>query len=197
MSRYACSDSRWSQLSCDWPSVGLFISDLSFGIPGFHRYGSCRIFDNFHTFVDDWRLEAIWRDPFLKCDRALNNICTAPDFSVFWGDPLPYVTWQVWRSRVVSYSWSRVGAKVIPVVQFGDERSFSLCIKGIVKHSVLAVRGPSRNEDMVKWRCGCQYWADNVQPELVIQFGRQEGSDVWSNVLYRPLHSLSKGSCSK
>ncbi len=197
MARFTWSDCRWKGLDQDWPNVGVFLKELPSNIPDFQRYAAGSEYIHFHTFVDDWRQESIWRDPILKRDRVSGVVCTAPDFSVFWNDPLPFVTWQVWRSRLVSWAWFQAGAMVIPVVQFGGESSFSECVRGIRKGSVLAVRGPSRKDDIGRWRLGCSYWSEVVQPELVIQFGRDKGADVWSNVITRPLHILSgKGSCS-
>lgn len=193
MGRFTWSDCRWRGLNQDWPDVGAYLDELPSDLPPFQRYAAGSDSCNFHTFVDDWRQECIWRDPVLKRDRVTGCICTAPDFSVFWGDPLPFITWQVWRSRVVSWVWDQSGAKVIPVVQFGDENSFSVCVKGIKKGSVLAVRGPSRKDNMDRWFKGCSYWAEHIEPDLVIQFGRKEGSEVWPNVINRPLCVLKTG----
>lgn len=56
----------------------------------------------FHCFVDDWRLESIWRHPFKMSERALiSSFAVAPDFTVHENHPLPYAFYQVWRSRVV------------------------------------------------------------------------------------------------
>lgn len=192
MGRFTWSDCRWKGLDSDWPSVGVSVDELPEDLPQFQRYAAGREFVHFHTFVDDWRQECIWRDPVLKRDRVSGNICTAPDFSVFWGDPLPFVTWQVWRSRLIAWAWSQAGAKVIPVVQFGDARSFAVCVQGVRKGSVIAVRGPSRKDVIERWRSGCLYWARHVQPELVIQFGRDEGSEVWRKVVNRPLTLSSR-----
>lgn len=190
MSRFTWSDNRWQGLKQDWPNVGISLERLPSEIPLFKRYAAGAPTGSFHTFVDDWRQECIWRDPALKRDRVTGFICTAPDFSVFWGDPLPFVTWQCWRSRVVAWAWSSAGALVIPVVQFGAENSFSECVKGILEGSVLAVRGPSRHDDLGRWKAGCLYWAETVKPSLVIQFGRSQGSEVWANAVIRPLNSI-------
>jgi hypothetical protein len=63
MVRYSLSECRWRGITQDWPMVG------SIDCPGlseaaFHRFGSCSASEvsGFHTFVDDWRLESIWRD---------------------------------------------------------------------------------------------------------------------------------------
>lgn len=188
MPRFAWSDCRWQGLEHDWPAVGFSLSETSSDLPRFQRYAAGSGDGPFHTFVDDWRQESIWRDPALKRDRVAGVVCTAPDFSVFWGDPLPFVLWQVWRSRVVAWAWARAGAWVIPVVQFGDERSFPECVRGVRPGSVLAVRGPSKTDDLGRWRAGCGYWAETVKPTLVLQFGRDRGAEVWPAVRIRPLH---------
>lgn len=195
MARFTYSDCRWSGLDSDWPSVGSRLCEFPSPLPVFDRYGSSSSLGHFHTFVDDWRLESIWRHPHLQAHRVIDTVCVAPDYSVFWGDPLPFVTWQCWRSRVVSWAWSRAGALVIPAIQFGNVSSFPISVSGVRPGSVLAVRGPSCHDDMDRWISGCTYWKNVIHPDLVIQFGRSAGSELWSNVLLRPLRPspLGKG----
>jgi hypothetical protein len=116
---------------------------------------------------------------------------TAPDFSVFWNDPLPQAAYQFWRSQVVAWAWESAGAVVLPVVQFGSELTWPDSVRGIRPGSVLAVRGPSKRDDLGRWRAACQYWAESVSPSLVVQFGRSEGSYIWPRFEIRPLKPSS------
>lgn len=186
MGRYAVCDKRWNFIDEDWPDVGRRLVNFAMGIPVLHRYSLYRS-SHFHTFVDDWRMEAIWRDPDLKSDKVFGLVCTAPDFSVFIDDPAPQAVYQFWRSRIVAARWELAGAFVIPVVQFGCDASRFDSTRGVKRHSVLAVRGPARGDDLGAWKAGCEYWRYRIDPDLVLQFGRQAGSSVWKNVQYRPL----------
>lgn len=119
-----------------------------------------------HTFVDDYRQECFWRRPhegalFAVCAHAI----TAPDFSVFADDPLPWASHQVWRSRLIASWWQQMGARVLPVVTFA-------CSGAFVEPGVTwAVRGP-RAGDVGRWLTGMHAWADCAEPAGLLVFGR-------------------------
>ena len=95
-------------------------------------------------------------------------------------DPLPHAYYQICRSRVVADCWSKTGVYVIPVVQFSED-SIDIAVSHIRVGSVIAVRGPSKSDNLGRWLAACQVFQNRICPDLVIQLGRAEGSDVWAN----------------
>ncbi|MCI5133622.1 MAG: DUF4417 domain-containing protein [Candidatus Electrothrix sp. AW2] len=140
-----------------------------------------------HMFVDDWRLESLWRDQKKGLFKVLPlAVVTSPDFTIETNYPLPLVQYQVWRSSALAYSWQAIGAVVVPVLQWGSPQSFPYCTAGIQKGSVVAVRGPSRGSED-RWRAGAEYMRDHLDPSLVLFFGRKEEADVFTHTIFHTL----------
>jgi hypothetical protein len=173
------NDSGYSPVYCpadaaDWGSLT------------WSRYGSggnapCR-----HMFVDDWRLEPLWRNQRLGLAHVMAcHVVTAPDFTIDLHYPLPLAHYQVWRSSALASFWQSLGAVTVPVLQWGAEETFSVCTAGIKKGSVVAVRGPSKGTEK-RWIKGAEYMRDHIEPSLVLFFGRKvEG--VFSNTFFSTL----------
>jgi hypothetical protein len=173
------NDSGYSPVYCpvdaaDWES-------LEWG-----RYGSggdalCR-----HMFVDDWRLEFLWRDQRKGFARVMAcQAVTSPDYTVDYHYPLPLVQYQVWRSTALASFWQSLGSVVVPVLQWGSPETFPVCTAGIKQGSVVAVRGPSRGTEK-RWRAGAEYMKERLSPSLVLFFGRKV-EDVFDNTVFYTL----------
>ena len=151
------------------------------------RFGSGGAADAWHCFVDDWRLEHLWRRPGQGMVKAIfSQVITAPDFSVETDFPFELVSYQVWRSRVLSLYWQENGVVVVPVLQWGSPESFPLCARGIRPGSVVAVRGPQRGTECA-WLDGAHYMLKTVRPALVLHFGNK--LEIWDRAFYFPLRS--------
>lgn len=152
------------------------------------RFGSGGVAHARHCFVDDWRLEHLWRRPGQGLAKALSiGIITAPDYTIETHFPQELVSYQVWRSRVLTAYWQEYGVTVVPVLQWGCPQSFALCARGIRPGSVVAVRGPQRGTEQA-WLAGARFMADTIQPSLVLHFGRSV-QGVWPRALFLPLNS--------
>ncbi len=158
------------------------------------RFGSGGSYDARHCFVDDWRIEHLWRRQGQGLAKAIcHGVMTAPDFTIEGNYPFPVAMYQVWRSRVLSRYWQDNGVTVVPVLQWGSENIFSICARGIDKGSVVAVRGPQKGTEK-EWLKGAGYMKHVIQPSLVLHFGRK--IDFWGDVIFIPLHSRkNKNSC--
>ncbi len=154
------------------------------------RFGSGGVADARHCFVDDWRLEHLWRRHGQGLAKAIfTGIITAPDFTLETYYPHEIATYQVYRSNLLAYYWISHGVTVVPVLQWGDVSTFDLSPKYIGLHSVVAVRGPGKGKDeQRRWIAGAEYMHATLQPALVLHFGRKVPG-VWENALFIPLHS--------
>ncbi len=154
------------------------------------RFGSGGSAEARHCFVDDWRLEHLWRRPGQGLAKALDaGIITAPDFTIEQSFPLELVQYQVWRSRVLSLYWQEYDVYVVPVLQWGCPESFPICARGIRPGSVVAVRGPQRGTECA-WLDGARYMQLAVKPSLVLHFGNK--LDLWDNAVYLPLRRSTR-----
>lgn len=154
------------------------------------RFGSGGQANARHCFVDDYRLEHLWRRPGQGLLKAIEaDIITAPDFTIEESFPAELVQYQVWRSRVLAAYWQEYDVHVIPALQWGSPESFPICARGIRKGSVVAVRGPQRGSEPA-WAAGAAYMQEAIQPQLVLHFGNE--LKIWDNAIYLPLRTTKK-----
>lgn len=157
------------------------------------RFGSGGTSDARHCFVDDWRLEHLWRRHGEGLAKAIcTGIITAPDFTIETNFPPEVAAYQVYRSNLLAYYWLLNGVTVVPVLQWGDDWTFNLSPKYIGPRSVVAVRGPGKGKvEECRWMYGAETMQAALQPALVLHFGRRV-ENVWHNPLFIPLHSRRK-----
>ena len=149
----------------------------------FIRYGSRTENLPFHCFIDDWRLESIWRSPTKFVEKALlSGSAVAPDFSVYANYPHIYSLYQVWRSRLICAWWADHGVYTIPVLQWTNSRDSYLddYFLGLNGCEVIAVRCPSREPDVIDDYFLCaERFLQIHQPKLILHFGLTRGSEIW------------------
>jgi hypothetical protein len=155
-----------------YPFINCPISAVDWSSLSWGRWGSGGEYAARHMFVDDWRLEHLWRKQGEGLAKTvLQGIVTAPDFTIENHFPAPLVSYQVWRSRVLAKFWQLEGVIVVPVLQWGSPETFKLCTCGIRSGSVVAVRGPQKGTETA-WQAGFDYMITHLQPSLVLHFGR-------------------------
>lgn len=153
----------------------------------FARWGSLKSSDSgkipLHGFVDDWRIEAIWRDDYKQVDKIYHQaIVVAPDYTVEKDYPLPLAFWQVWRSRVVARYWQDCGIFVIPALQWSRPDINHYLFQGLADCEIVAVRSPTRGF-VKEWEQRALQFLEQNSPKLVLHFGTKAGFDVWENAV--------------
>lgn len=170
-----------------YPSVYCPPDAVDFASLTWGRWGSGGEYAARHMFVDDWRIQHVWRKPGEGLAKAiLAGTVTAPDFTIDDHYPLPLVQYQVWRSRIITAYWQAHDVVVVPVLQWGQPVTWDICASGIEKGSVVAVRGPQRGTDRA-WLRGMFFMLDRIQPLQILHFGRR--AEYPGNVLFFPLRS--------
>ena len=163
--------------SLDWSSLD------------WRRFGSGGESSARHCFVDDWRLEHLWRRPGQGLAKAiLHGVMTAPDFTIEKSFPLPVAEYQVFRMASLCSYWQSYGVHVVPVLQWGSPDTFSLPSKYIEPGSVVAVRGPQLGTDE-DWTAAARVINLNLCPSLVLHFGRKPKVNVWEKAIYLNLRN--------
>ncbi len=158
----------------------------------FTRYGSGAS-GPFHCFVDDWRLEAIWRDPLYMVDRAFHaGTVVLPDFSIFPHYPNMLAKYQVWRSRLIGAYWQLQGVTIIPVLQWTSSEDVYIeqYFQGLKQCQVVAVRAPTKGHESDWYKCAELFQQD--YKGQILHFGPKRGFEVWRNVEVLPLNPGQK-----
>lgn len=128
--------------------------------------------DAVHCFVDDYRFERIWNNPARYTTRlAKLKMVLSPDFSVYSDMPLVMQMWQVYRQRWTCKKLQAGGVTCVPVVSWGDVRSFGFSFLGIAPGSVVAVTSVGRKRQRAEWDAGMRHGLTMIMPETVVVIG--------------------------
>jgi hypothetical protein len=129
-------------------------------------------------YVDDYRLEALWRHPEHYVDLFLRHSVTSliePDFSLWTDEALIQQAYNVFRMRSLGRLWQDAGLSVIPNLTWSDERSFSFCFSGIPVGTPMVAcecRTPGSNdEDRRAFLRGLTEGVRQIQPRNVLIYG--------------------------
>jgi len=135
-------------------------------------------------YVDDWRFENLWNDAVAVVEEfkefGWGSILT-PDFSVWRDDPMAVQLWNIYRSRWCGRYWQEAGIKVIPSLNWSDERSYEFAHAGIP--CGVPVAGVQCRT--TRSRKGKDYFIDGlceairqVKPETLLIYG-EPGAITW------------------
>lgn len=175
-----------------FPRVFTSPTAKDWGALSWGRYGSGGKYDCRHCFVDDWRLEFLWRHQGEGAARLLETeTVTGPDFTIDLGFPSPASLYHVWRSAALSALWQSHGVTVVPVLQWGGPFTYMYSSLWILPGSVVAVRGPQKGFEG-KWSEMFHRVVDSVRPGKIIQFGRYTSPYNGVVTVYIPLHSRKR-----
>lgn len=177
------------EYSGSYPKLSNKVEEFPEGLL-FTRFASTKEHLPFHGFVDDWRLEALWRSGNFHVHKAaLCGYAVAPDFSVYPNYPAAYSIYQVLRSRMIASFWQQHGVNVIPVLSWThiDDPDFHRYIEGLESCEVLAVRAPTRGYHSEWEECASRI-NGMLKPKMVFHFGLKAGSHVWQNCRVLPLN---------
>jgi hypothetical protein len=132
-------------------------------------------------YVDDYRLEALWRHPERYTALFLRHgVLTAiePDFSLWVDMPLAEQLYNIFRMRTLGRLWQDAGLPVIPNLTWSDERSFSFAFEGIPTHAPVVAcecRTPGSNDvDRRRFLAGLEHAVKKTEPATVCIYGGEE-----------------------
>jgi hypothetical protein len=132
-------------------------------------------------YVDDVRLESLWRRPRHYTELFLRHGIAAlieVDYSLWADDALAVQVFNTYRSRWLGRYWQNHGLRVIPSLNWSDERSFPFCFQGIpVGAPVVACecRTPGGNDqDRQAFLRGLAEGLRQVQPHHLLIYGGAE-----------------------
>lgn len=122
-----------------------------------------------HFFTHDWLFEKV----YTKADDSFERLkqyhaLFSPDFSLFIDMPLALQIHSVFKNRWCGAYWQSRGAKVIPTVAWGDERSFEFCFDGIEEGSIVAVCTYYREHDKGPFMYGYNKMMEVIKPSAII-----------------------------
>lgn len=138
-------------------------------------------------YIADEKFESLWSDAVKVGERLARQQLAAvltPDFSLFDNDPTIVSMYNVYRSRWCARYWQELGLKVIPHMQWSDDKSFDWALLGIPKNPpVIAFQcrtnryggkamTPAQRDAF--WKPGIERFVAELQPESVLVYGGHE-----------------------
>lgn len=128
-----------------------------------------------HFFIDDYQFERIWNEPKTYIEKLKEFQCVlTPDFSLYMDMPTAMKIWNVYRSRQIGSMCQEAGLKVIPTLQWADEKSFDYCFDGLPENSTVAVStvGVMKNKEWQdSWKKGMSEAIKRLHPKKILLYG--------------------------
>lgn len=128
-----------------------------------------------HFYLDDYQFERVWREPetYVEILKKFNAVIGA-DFSIYSNLPLPQQIYNNWRNKVLMAYWQKKGIKVIPNVQWSDEKSFDFSFDGYSPGGTVAISSTGcqfkeAKENFIK---GYNKMCEEIKPDEIICIGK-------------------------
>lgn len=159
---------------------------LAFSALGEYKWREYR--SGVHCFIDDYRIERLWRDPRKYVSKLARHECVCtPDYSLYLDMPDPMTRWNVYRQRMLGAWWETQGVKTVPTVTWGDANTWAYAWAGVRKGSTIALSTISmtqKQEYRELWQEGYDLMVDAIEPAHILAYdinGEQpdwHGADV-------------------
>ncbi len=141
-----------------------------------HSLRSSQFSCGVHFFLDDYRFERVWRQPWRYVPHLKNfSAVLAPDFSLYMDMPAAMKIWNVFRSRLLAQLMQRAGCRIIPAVSWAEPKSYEYCFDGIPSGAAVAVStvGTMYSKECRKiFLHGFEAMVKKLHPEKIIVYGK-------------------------
>lgn len=124
-----------------------------------------------HFFTHDWLFDSVYDN----AEKAVSKLkqyyaLLTPDFSMYFDMPLALQIYSTFKNRWCGAYWQSLGLKVIPTIEWGDERSFEFCFDGIEQGGTVAVSTYCRR-DKEGFLKGYNKMLEVIKPKVIICYG--------------------------
>lgn len=140
-----------------------------------------------HFFLDDYQFQVVWNNPLQYLDMLRKyKYVLAPDFSMFTDYPKALNVYNNYRKHWCARFWQENGVRVLPVVNWVFEDSYSWCFDGDPEEAVVAVSstGINRSKEVVDlFVNGYNEMERRLRPKTVLYFGRYLLPEMRDNVV--------------
>lgn len=94
-----------------------------------------------------------------------------PDFSCYFNMPIALQINSTFKNRWCGAYWQKQGMRVIPTIEWGDERSFEFCFDGVEQGAVVAVSTYAREEYKEEFLLGYNKMLERIKPSAILCYG--------------------------
>lgn len=128
-------------------------------------------------YIDDARFESVWSDAVRHVADWVRfgwSAVVSPDFSLWRDDPLAVQMWAMFRSRWLARYWQEVGIRLIPSLNWSDERTHEWAFAGIPRGAPvvsLQCRTVRTKEELKFFGKGITAAMKELAPQKVLVYG--------------------------
>jgi hypothetical protein len=128
----------------------------------------------------DEKFDVFWRDTKRIAEEILKDNwfgVITPNWSLYRSDPIAFQIFNTFRSRYVGRYLQELDIKVIPDVNFSDERSYEFCLMGIPKNlDYISIQGQTLKTDIDYhyFQKGVEFILENLTPKNVLVYTASE-----------------------
>jgi hypothetical protein len=142
--------------------------------------------------------ESLWKHPHRYIERFVKygvGALVECDFSLWVDDPIDAQVFNVFRARHLAVLWQEAGLKVIPSLNWSDERSYAFAFQGVPRDAFVVATecrtAGSTDSDRRAFLTGLAEGIQQVQPQHVIIYGGGEHA-YWltGNLPHGPEYTL-------
>lgn len=147
-----------------------------------------------HFFIDDYKFESIWTNPFKYIERLRTFACVlTPDFSTYSDMPFAMQIWNLYRSRMIGQILQDAGLNVIPTIRtFGNE-PIDWCFEGIEQGGTIAFSTIGVEKEGKEFQELCQHEITQaieiIKPSCIINYGTGNIKYDYQNVTVKNISS--------
>lgn len=125
-----------------------------------------------HFFTYDWLYETVYSKPEIAIEKLDQYYALlTPDFSCYTNMPLVLQMYSTFKNRWCGAYWQKQGMRVIPTLDWGDERSFEFCFDGVEQESIVAVSTYAREDFKAEYLIGYNRMLEVIKPSTIICYG--------------------------
>lgn len=125
-----------------------------------------------HFFTYDWLYESVYAKPETAMEKLDQYYALlTPDFSCYFNMPIALQINSTFKNRWCGAYWQKQGMRVIPTIEWSNERSFEFCFDGVEQGSVVAVSTYSREEYKEEFLFGYNEMLERIKPSAILCYG--------------------------
>lgn len=125
-----------------------------------------------HFFTYDWLYETVYAKPETAMEKLDQYYALlTPDFSCYFNMPIALQINSTFKNRWCGAYWQKQGMRVIPTIEWGDERSFEFCFDGVEQGAVVAVSTYAREEYKEEFLLGYNKMLERIKPSAILCYG--------------------------
>ena len=149
-----------------------------------------------HFFIDDYKFESIWTNPFKYIERLRTFACVlTPDFSTYSDMPFAMQIWNLYRSRMIGQILQDAGLNVIPTIRTFGSEPIDWCFEGIEQGGTIAFSTIGAEKEGKEFQELCQHEITQaikiIKPSCIINYGTGNIKYDYQNVTVKNISSAA------